>query len=304
MSGQDSITRCANAKVNLALAVAPPRESDGLHPICSWFVSIDLCDKVTIERLAAGSERRVRIEWAEDALRPSPIDWPVGKDLAARALDLLEREAGRALPAALHVRKRIPVGAGLGGGSSDAAAALIAGRELFGLEIDDDRLRALGAELGADVPFFLPPQPGGAALVEGIGEKIERSAPARATLALVAPPYGCNTGAVYRGFDEAIPDRFRERDVRDMARSGRVESGRLFNDLAAPAERAAPKLAELRRALRELTGASFHITGSGSGVFAVIEEADDEAQAAHMIEAIGKAAPDHGVVVTRVVGEG
>src|SRR6185295_18407432 len=122
--------------VNLALSVGPPLPAGdpraGMHPIASWMHAIDLCDEVWITRLVTGASR-LDIAWADDAPRPSPIDWPSEKDLAFRAHRLLEGDTGRALPAAIRIAKRIPVGGGLGGGSSDAAATLLALNDLFAL---------------------------------------------------------------------------------------------------------------------------------------------------------------------------
>lgn len=275
-----TITRSARAKINLALAVAPPRPDDGYHPICSWFAPIGLADDLAFTRLCGGEPARFEVRWAADAPRPSPIDWPAEKDLAMRALRAIEREAGRALPVAITIEKRIPVGAGLGGGSSDCAAALEALRELFALPIDDERLRALGASLGADVPFFLPPAPGAPALVEGLGERLTRTARIRSTtgaeqrILLVMPPFGCPTGAVYKSYDSAPSAAF-ERDaarVRAMAAQPFVDAHDLFNDLAEPAMRVQPALCAAHDTVASIAGAPCHVTGSGSGLFVVLDE--------------------------------
>ncbi len=278
-STHPSISLPAPAKINLALAVAPPR-SDGYHPISSWFAPISICDELTIDRLPEQSPGEHIITWAPHALRPSPIDWPIEKDLAVRAHRLLEEEAHRPLPIRLSLAKRIPVGAGLGGGSSDAAAALLAIRELFQLPISDDRLRELGLRLGADVPFFLPPDAAQPAIVEGVGERIQRTAPIRSdsggdvAILLIAPDFGCPTGAVYRAFDAAPSPRFRTDDIHSMARRGVVDPEALFNDLAAPAMTVAPALREVVEAVSRITGRSAHVTGSGSGVFVPFDPAD------------------------------
>ena len=172
------VVRSAPAKVNLALSVgdAEPAERDGArnpragwHPIASWMVCVDLMDRVRVTPGSEGSTHR--IAWAEDAPRPTPIDWPVEKDLAVRAHRALERRVGRTLPCAVAVEKRIPVGGGLGGGSSDAAAALLALREAFDLPLSDAELAAVGAGLGSDVAFFVDAEHG-PGVVTGFGEGV------------------------------------------------------------------------------------------------------------------------------------
>lgn len=298
-------SRRAYAKINLMLSVGPPlppgASHAGYHPIASWFAPISLWDDVHV---TPGSPS-VSIEWAADAPRPTPIDWPIEKDLAVRALRALEAHAGRPLDAGLVVRKRIPVGGGLGGGSSDAAAALLAAREAFELDIDDAALAGIAAKLGSDVSYFLdtdhddetlPPRP---AFVEGLGEHIERIEHIAGDLVLVVPEFGCATGPVYKAFDELIADsdrarlsawqveRFaRERDgigagspptphrvrpelVRERAAkcAEHIESRLLFNDLAKAAFKVEPRLGTLVTALKRLTREDVHVTGSGSCVF-------------------------------------
>ena len=155
----DSLAITAYAKLNLALSVGPPVPPRGYHPIASWFVCIGLSDTLRLTRLQPGSPSRHTIRWAPGAPRPTPIDWPVERDLAVRAHRLLEHHTGRPLPVDMTVDKRIPVGAGLGGGSSDAAAALRALNTLFSLGLPADQLRALASHLGSDIPFFIDEDP-------------------------------------------------------------------------------------------------------------------------------------------------
>lgn len=271
MTPAAGVERAAPAKVNLCLAVDRP-DASGMHPIASWMAPLDLADTLVVNAAAPGRASLYNLEWADDAPRQSPIDWPLVNDLAVRAHHALEREVGRTLPVRMRVIKRIPVGAGLGGGSSDAAAALVALRDLFDLEIDDDGLRTIGHALGSDVPFFLGDGP---ALVQGLGERIERTAPPTVegepgAVVLAIPDAACPTGPVYRAFDEierATP--FRDVEAAQMARSGAIDPGDLFNDLAEAAMRVAPRVREAREALAEALGRPAHVTGSGSAVFVV-----------------------------------
>lgn len=276
MSHRPTLVRKAHAKVNLALVVAPPRIEDGLHPIASWMASINLADDLTICRLEEDRDSRYAILWAGDALRKTDIDWSITKDLAVRAHLALEREVGARLPVQMKLEKRIPVGAGLGGGSSDAAATLLAVRELFALSVSDERLREIGLSLGADVPFFLPPEPGSSAFVSGVGEVVERAPTTpSAGLLLIAPEFSCDTGAVYRAFDEEAMERsFADAAdrVRALALAGDIRGEDLVNDLAQPAQRVAPALAGLIDKVTEALGVAVHVTGSGSALFALFED--------------------------------
>jgi 4-diphosphocytidyl-2-C-methyl-D-erythritol kinase len=293
------------AKLNLALAVGPPLGAEagakrGFHSIASWFVPVGLADELVIEPLSAGAggaggaagaggaggagrASSLSIEWAADAPRPSPIDWPIEKDLAYRAHRLLERHAGRALPAALRLIKRVPVGGGLGGGSADAAGAIRGLNRAFALGLSAAQERALGAELGSDVAFFLDDEdaasPAGGehagprpALVTGLGEELRRLTRVPGWAVLIVPGFGCPTGAVYKAFDAALPERFRQDEVYALIESAigaqRIEPAALFNDLTPPAERVAPDLAPLRRACAKAIGEPVHVTGSGSTMFA------------------------------------
>jgi len=284
----------APAKVNLALAVGPARPGDGFHPICSWMAPIDLCDEITLTRLEDDRLSRYAVVWHESAPRSSPIDWPITKDLGVRAHHLLEQHVGRSLPIQMKVEKRIPVGGGLGGGSSDAAAVLRAVRELFALDVGDQELAALALRLGSDVPFFLGDSP---ALVEGLGEKVTSVGRVGAHLVLILPAFGCPTGPVYRAFDAIPGAAMREDEVRRMAGAGCVVSERLFNDLAAAAEAVAPDLGPLRAAAARAVGRPVHVTGSGSTLFVVCADGDDVPAVAQAVEA---AAPGCAVAMTRL----
>ena len=146
----------AYAKLNLVLHVGPPRE-DGMHPICSLMASIDLADELTATPRESGSDSVV-------------CPGVPGHNLAERALSDFRSRAGRdLLPLELIIEKRIPVAAGLGGGSADAAAALRIANELAGAALTQQELFRLAADLGSDVPSQLDPRH---ALVQGVGEQV------------------------------------------------------------------------------------------------------------------------------------
>lgn len=298
------VTRRAYAKVNLVLAVGPPLPAGhakaGFHPIASWMACIDLFDELSLIALPRGWESTHTIAWAEDAPIPSPIDWPIEKDLAVRAHRLLEREVGRSLPVRLHVTKRVPVGGGLGGGSADAAAALMGLNELFGLSLGTARLSALGAALGSDVAFFIDERaPAGPALVSGLGESMRRTAPVESGVLLILPPFGTPTGPVYRAFDARPTRGVDEARVEAAARSGPT-SGALFNDLLDAAQAVEPRLKAIIDEVRQITGRAPDLSGSGSTLFVVCPLGDEGDLARDLQQGLARSAAS-GVREARVV---
>lgn len=291
-----TLTLRAPAKLNLALAVGPPSAPGGMHPICSWMAPIALADELSVTKLEDDRLSRYAVQWHPEAPRPTPIDWPITRDLAVRAHLALEEHAGRSLPVQLKLDKRIPVGGGLGGGSSDAAAVLLIMRDLFALDIPDDRLVKLAMTLGSDVAFFLRGAP---AVVEGYGERITHTDPVRGHAVLLFPAFGCPTAEVYREFDRDSPRPLRTEDVHRLTRTPSLPASRdLFNDLAGPAGRVAPELARLRARAADVISAPVHVTGSGSTLFALY---DDECSARASVERLTVALPDC-VCVTSPIG--
>jgi 4-diphosphocytidyl-2-C-methyl-D-erythritol kinase len=281
----------APAKVNLALAVGPvePETGDPRHPICSWMVPIDFYDDLTVTALDPGYFSRYAIIWAEDAKRKTDIDWPITKDLAVKAHLLLEEEFGRRMPTQLKLEKRIPVGSGLGGGSSDAAAMLIACNRLHGLDLAVDELLGFAARLGSDVPFFVD---AASAIVEGFGERMSEAADvADLQLAVFMPECSCSTADVYRSFDSVLndgaidPNGFAERAaiVRELATSPILDPDSPFNDLAQPAVSNHPALQKSLDCIQELSDRKVHITGSGAAMFVVC---DNSLHAEHLVKAV------------------
>lgn len=176
----------APAKINLFLHVLG-RRSDGYHEIQSVFVPVGLCDTLDF---GLGEDGRVE--------RTGDLTGPAQDDLALRAAQLLQRHAAGAgasgRGASIRVEKSIPVGAGLGGGSSDAATTLIALNRLWGLGLQRAQLAQLGRGLGADVPFFLGTGP---AFVEGLGERCQALHLPPAWYVLVFPQVAVSTGEVF-----------------------------------------------------------------------------------------------------------
>ncbi len=264
-----TVTVHAPAKINLALSVGPPGP-DRMHPIASWMVTTDLCDELLLTRLPAGTPARFAIEWHEDALRKTPIDWSISQDLAARAHLALERCVQHSLPVQLRMRKRIPVGGGLGGGSSDAAAMLRGLVELFALDISRAQLREVGHALGSDVPFLIE---GGSAIVEGLGERIASAPLPEAHLVAIFPSASCRTSEVYAQFDQlSTSARVDANRVRSMV-GDTLASHAPFNDLSAAAMQCAPTLLDDAEEFGRLAEREVHLSGSGSTLFVVADEA-------------------------------
>ena len=273
----------APAKLNLALSVGPPDER-GMHPICTWMVTVSLCDDLLVTRLDEGRLSRYVVLWHADAPRPREINWPVRRDLAARAHVALEHHVGRPLPVHLTLDKRIPVGGGLGGGSSDAAAMLRAVNELFDLGLTNDTLREIAAGLGSDVAFFVG---GGSALVHGFGERVETlTGTGELHAAIVLPDAFCPTGRVYAAFDESpATAAWRGDEVRALAKRGAAPPPEsVFNDLATAAIHVAPGLSEPLRRLGELAERPAHVAGSGSSLFVLCDDAGHARQLAEAVE--------------------
>jgi 4-diphosphocytidyl-2-C-methyl-D-erythritol kinase len=174
----------APAKLNLFLHVTG-RRADGYHELQTLFQLIDLCDTITITVRADG-----RIE------RPvGPANVPPDADLTLRAALALQQETGTGLGADLRLHKRIPQGAGLGGGSSDAATTLLALNELWECRLSLDQLALLALPLGADVPVFIQ---GSSAWAEGIGERLTPVSLPPAWYVIIYPGIGISTREVFQ----------------------------------------------------------------------------------------------------------
>jgi 4-diphosphocytidyl-2-C-methyl-D-erythritol kinase len=191
----------APAKINLGLFLGPARETDGKHELVSVMQSISLADELTLEAAPRGGER-------DEVICPGVSDAD-GENLAAAALRAFrERTGWRAPPLRLSIVKRIPVAAGLGGGSADAAATLRLARHASGLG-DEQLLRTLGARLGADVPAQIAP---GRWLASGAGEQLRELAAPRSRFGVLVLPLAAalSTAAVYAEADRMELARSRE----------------------------------------------------------------------------------------------
>lgn len=240
----------APAKLNLFLHVVGRRD-DGYHLLQSAFQLVDWCDKLHFELRHDGGLTR------HDLGPALPVD-----DLCLRAARALQMQSGTALGADISVDKQLPWGAGLGGGSSDAASTLLALNRLWGLNWPSERLLALGATLGADVPFFIA---GRNAFVEGIGDRLTPLALPPQRFVVVKPAMAIATADVFSSADLA-------RDTAPVILTGSFASagfgdGFGRNDLQPVAEALCPEVRAVAEWLQGRFGNS-RMTGSGSAVFA------------------------------------
>jgi 4-diphosphocytidyl-2-C-methyl-D-erythritol kinase len=262
------ITTVAPAKVNWTLEVLGRRD-DGYHEVRTVMQAVDLCDEVSV-----GASESLTIA------RDPAYDVAAGVDLASAAVVALAGALGREAKASLRVRKRIPLGAGLGGGSSDAAAALRALNVLWRADVDAERLAEIAAGLGSDVPFFLH---GGTALAEGRGEHVTPLADAPpAWLVLLVLPLTMRekTKRMYAALTlDDFSDGSRTEALLEHLRSGGPLSGApLCNAFERAAYAAFAGLDFFRDALLQAGAESVHVCGAGPALFSVAS-GEEEARA-------------------------
>lgn len=260
----------ARAKLNLGLRVVGRRD-DGYHLIETLYHALELHDDLVLRRTSGPIELVVT---AEDAA----LQVPAGpENLVVRALVALCERTGEKGGFEARLHKRIPAGGGLGGGSSDAAAALRLGNALLGHPLAGDELAMLAARLGADVPFFLR---GGSQWGRGIGDQLHPADVAPRFFVLIVPPFGCPTADVYKSFAAMWKREPNGDTVHPIAVAEPTHaSPRTYpNDLQAAAETVRPGLRALRHRVEALAQREVAMTGSGSTLFV---PCDDNAQALH-----------------------
>jgi len=269
-----SITTAAPAKLNLALAVVGKR-ADGYHDLRSVFARLDLADDV---RVAPNKKLEVR----------NTLDIGAGEDLAARAVRVLAGATARDAHAFVRIRKRIPLAAGLGGGSSDAAATMRALAALWGVEVD---LVRIAADVGSDVPFFAANV--AVALVSGRGEIVEPLPAPREPLDVVVlrPPVRLRTAEVFAALEAKEMGHFEHvealaRAFRDGVATPDVLRVHADNALLAAAERCCEAIASWRAAAAA-RGIALALTGSGPTLFAIADDRGDALRMARILRRAG-----------------
>jgi len=270
MVNPDQLILLSPAKLNLFLHIVG-RRGDGYHLLQSVFQLIDWCDTIHLKRIPENTVRRI-----------NPIPGvPPDQDLVVRAASLLKDFCKIDAGVEIDLQKEIPMGAGMGGGSSDAASTLIGLNALWNLNLSKETLCTLGLKLGADVPFFIYGQN---AFVEGIGEKIQAVSLQSPNFLVIFPNQAIATASIFQ-------DPELTRDHAQITIGGFLASPLLFqsNDCQAVAMRICP---EVKQALDWITqavpGSQPRMSGSGSSVFAVLDPKTDNAKLENLLQNLPK----------------
>jgi 4-diphosphocytidyl-2-C-methyl-D-erythritol kinase len=259
----------APAKINLRLEVLGLRE-DNYHEILSWVYPVSLWDEIRLERI----EKGVYLECDHPQVPE--------EDLSVKAAKLFLRYTGLKMGIKIKLKKNIPIGSGLGGGSSDAASTLRGLMELSGFQLEEKELFELGSQLGSDIPFFLKGKP---ALIGGRGERIiQELPPLKLFLVILYPKKPLSSSAIYRLYDLSLTKGGGEnRIIRDFPPRKWEEF--LYNALEEVAERVLPEIKEMKNLLRQKGAKGVLMTGSGSAVFGIYEREEEARSAFEFLKA-------------------
>lgn len=246
----------ACAKLNLYLDITGRRE-DGYHTLETVMQSVSLSDTVTV---AACPGEGITLTCSREDI---PTD---GRNTAYRAAELFMHASGGTGGVLLDIRKNIPSGAGMGGGSADAAAVLRGLNEIFGEPLSERQLLDIAVQVGADVPFCLV---GGTKLCRGIGEQMSDFPEAKGIFVVVKPDFSCPTGEAYKKYDSSpVPPRGGLEEFRaEMPENYAPEMYNVFQQLYADG-----RIESICRRLVELGARGAMLTGSGSAVFGVFDD--------------------------------
>ena len=255
----------APAKVNLYLRITGKRD-DGYHSLISLVQMVSLYDTIRIRSLKVKKYYTVCGNFSV----------PKNKNTIWKALDIFKKKTGINIGISIRVRKQIPIGAGLGGGSSDAAAVLMGLDTLFETKLGNGQLAEMALHIGSDVPFFLGTT---AAVVSGRGEKIV-PVPPRSDFSIVAvyPGLSVNTSQAYLWYDEYLPhtelnaNEYSADDVSQMYQNQNVREWRFDNSFNRIIERHHPIVCKLSRILVERGAVFSGVSGSGSVVMGIFED--------------------------------
>lgn len=275
-----SLTVQAPAKVNLALELIKKRD-DGFHELKLVFQAIDLWDQLSFEQRPSG----VKLKVVES---PAPLAEDDSNIVVKTATKFIDEVMGGEGGVSITLRKRIPLAAGLGGGSSDAAATLLGLDHLFQTGVFPEELDDMASELGSDVNFFLY---GGTALGTGRGEKIERWPETQALdLVLVKPDAGLSTADVYKsGLGEFTPGRLAEAFKGILQAGDKNKVGRaLYNGLERAAFNLRPECFDIKMEFINAGALGSIVSGSGPTVFGLASSADHARSLAQKLNKKGR----------------
>jgi 4-diphosphocytidyl-2-C-methyl-D-erythritol kinase len=271
------------AKVNLYLRVGP-RRADGFHSLISWFSSVGLSDELELTPADPGSVRGAGSNGGITLSCNLPAVPTDERNLVLRAARAIEKVCPNHAALHIHLKKVVPMGGGLGGGSSNAAIALQALNQIWNCSLPEAQLDAMAAELGSDVAFFLHLP---SALCRGRGEQVQQIAPPRAqAIVLILPPIAMPTPQVYRRFDElglGTDLEAVDRSLPDPSLPTLDLLDALVNDLERPAFDLSPELAELRLASERRLGRPVRMSGSGSTLFTLYDDLSQAQSAAEQL---------------------
>ena len=260
----------APAKINLFLEVES-RRKDGYHNILTLFLKIGLYDRLSFKKTAAG----IKLNCNHPSMPEDP-----SRNLVYRAASLIKKKLNKDKGIEIHLKKNIPVGAGLGGGSSDAATTLLALNDIWGLKLSDKELFSLGRKLGADVPLFLKSDP--AVLATGIGDRLRPiNLPKKFWILLINPGIFVSTKEIYKalpgsltktGFDvKLLIHALKNADLDLISKT-------LFNRLETVAFKKHKFLADVKQKVSALGVRAVLMSGSGSTIFGILRKREEAAR--------------------------
>lgn len=287
------LTLNANAKINLTLDILGTRE-DGYHEVAMIMQEISLHDTLSMGKINQGISLTIVIEGQQGTL---PAD---ESNLCWKAAALVQKEYNLQEGVEIHLTKRIPMAAGLAGGSADAAAVLKGMNHLFRLGMTEARLCELGARLGSDIPFCIM---GGTMLATGRGEVLTRlpSFP-RLSVVLAKPPVGVSTAWAYKTYDAGYDGPHPDNEAMLEAIHGgdaHKAAGLLCNVLEGVTETEHPVIADYKRLMMEHGAMASMMSGSGPTVFGLLRE---KQQAWHLADTLKKYDGEAGVFVAETLG--
>ena len=270
----------APAKINLSLCVVGQRR-DGYHLLDTIMVPVSLYDEIEIRKIRPASAKKRKADPLIKVTCDHPLVPRGEKNSAYKAAQLLMQRIGSEQPVHVRIRKRIPVGAGLGGGSSDAAATLVGLNRLLNLRLSTAKLEKMALSLGADVPFFIRARP---ARAHGIGERLHPIRKlARLWMVIVYPGFPVSTAGVFKHVRSKLTKPLVNTSISSSLKSFDKLAGLLVNDLESVTFKQYPKLSLIKARLLHEGAAGGLMSGSGSSVFGVFATRRQAARAWHRL---------------------